>query len=514
MKRALAPIALLLIVGGYLSLLKEQQQNFADDPGVGWHLKTGELIAAAREVPRQDPFLAPPQGEAFGLKPGEQRRWVCDQWLSDLAFFEAKEAGGYPLVCALLGGAFLVAFFGAVAPAALNRSGSALLALASAAAAFKLSQVHFIMRPTVLGICLFALVHCAIGSFLSVEAPSVRSVLRSSLVFAALFLLWANIHPSFVQGLLLLLLAFPASLLEGRLTRRRFFGLSALLCTSVAATLCNPQGAGLHRSIVSLALDPYLMRLNNEWRPLVERANIFGVAGALFLFLCVVPLPLSMALRKRMPVGWMYDLLSSALFSLQAIQMVRCLPYAAIASAPLAASAYRQLLAGIAWPSSFGLTRRFVAELERLEGRSPRWAGVALVVGLLGVLSSHRTLAAAGPHVSPFVAEALSHIKGDPVPGAVLASPDLGGRITAALYPQHRAVLDDRNTMLGADIYRSFFGSMRSLEALRQLCSVFGVHYVIFAPRDTVQGEAIASGLCAPVLEMPEGILCRVAPRA
>ncbi len=62
------------IISSVYTLLAMELVGFANDPGVGWHLATGDYILKNFSIPFIDPFLGGQEGRA----------WICDQWLADL----------------------------------------------------------------------------------------------------------------------------------------------------------------------------------------------------------------------------------------------------------------------------------------------------------------------------------------------------------------------------------------------------------------------------------------------
>ena len=84
-----------------------------------------------------------------------------------------------------------------------------------------------------------------------------------------LFLLWANIHPTFVLGLFLLACVPLTFCIERYLlgirdeAETRFAKVvTATLCLSGIATLINPYGPGLHLSILTLGGNEFIGREN------------------------------------------------------------------------------------------------------------------------------------------------------------------------------------------------------------------------------------------------------------
>ncbi|MEO6575951.1 MAG: hypothetical protein ABIP89_19010, partial [Polyangiaceae bacterium] len=94
-------LKMLLFLSAASTIVFEQSVGFASDPGVGWHLKTGQWILEHKAVPLIDPFLG-----------GPTRAWVCDQWLSDALLFLLYRAGSYSLIYLVLSGVYFFTYFG------------------------------------------------------------------------------------------------------------------------------------------------------------------------------------------------------------------------------------------------------------------------------------------------------------------------------------------------------------------------------------------------------------------
>jgi hypothetical protein len=139
----------------YLSLFNGSFNNIADDPGIGWHLKNGERIDALGEVPYVDPFLARPSKVNPYAPVGEGRPWVSDQWLADLIFYKVFALGGWPALYALVSSLFLIAYFGIAAEGVRFKGQGMIFVLLALVCAFKLGQVHLIVRPVIFSILLF-----------------------------------------------------------------------------------------------------------------------------------------------------------------------------------------------------------------------------------------------------------------------------------------------------------------------------------------------------------------------
>lgn len=227
------------------------------DGDTGWHLATGRWIAAHGAVPTADPFSYTAAG----------RPWVAHEWLSELVMYAAWRAGGWSGLIVLVGAALAALF--AIVAAHLRRwmSGRATL-LAMALLAIGLHP-SILARPHVFALPLLA---AWLGTLLRAReagrAPPPP--------LAALMLVWANAHGSFVFGLALSAVFALEALIAAAPADRRavVLGWGAFGLLAGGAALCTP--AGLHGLLYpfyvnGLALLPYL----DEWRP----ADFAGLSG-------------------------------------------------------------------------------------------------------------------------------------------------------------------------------------------------------------------------------------------
>jgi hypothetical protein len=471
-------IAFLVTVLGYVSLYLSQMGSFADDPGVGWHLKTGELISHSGEIPRYDPFLA-----------GERRAWISDQWLSDLLIFTLHARGGWELLYQVFAGVWIVTFFGVLLPALRAQSGGALTSLIAVVIAFKCAQVHFILRPVVLSLLCFTAAFVVVRDIYRRDLMARREILTRGACLVSLCALWSNLHPAFVLGVLVAGLAFLVYLCEHRCLdfRAKTLGATALLCG--VGTLANPYGAALHRSIFALGSSDYFLNLNEEWLP-PDFTSFEGIA-----FLCLAGIPIVTAISKpgfRKRVTW-FDLVTTVIFACAALRSVRYIPFASVVATPLFAALLMYSAPRCRIPA-LKLSARLVGAIEQHERRVPSVALAAWLCFLCGLIGVTRGLLPAqlGPQASRYPPGVVAAIRADASKGVVLASPDWGGTITAALYPSFRAVIDDRNTLIGEDLYRRYFRAMESKRSLDDLVQQFGVTHVII-PANTTVGKEVAS---------------------
>src|SRR6185437_1719846 len=119
----------------FLFVRMEGLKTLLGDCDTGWHIRTGQWIAANRAVPVVDLFsYSKPHGV-----------WYAWEWLSDLIFAGLYQRGGLAavsfLAVLLLAGTFFLLFRLAL------RKSNAVLALGALLLAVPASSIHFLARP-------------------------------------------------------------------------------------------------------------------------------------------------------------------------------------------------------------------------------------------------------------------------------------------------------------------------------------------------------------------------------
>lgn len=423
--------------------------GFADDPGVGWHLRTGEWVVQNGGAPTTDPFLA-----------GPARAWVSDQWLSDALFWSVYDAGGWWALYALLTALFLFIFFAPVYRTASHASGALIAGAFAALTALKLSTIHFILRPVMVGFLFFAITF-AICSRVAVKMGddpeyAKTGMLKLLFVLPLIFGLWANFHPSFILGFILLGTLGLAFLLEPFFFgadspphRRAVGNVVGVGVFCFVATLLNPYGIGLHESIFSLMGSDFFARFNSEW---FSPDFLEGSAQlALMAYVLIFGVRYLNQGGERMRLFEFGALLA---FTIGYLRSVRLLPFLSIVLAVPVALAVRDL-GRLEFVQRFELlapVRRFLERAEAWESRSSRGA-VGLLAVVVVLASGWLPVDKFGP-TDRYPHAAIEHLRGLEGDVALYASPNAGGFITWAGGGEVRAIVDDRNTMLGEQIYR------------------------------------------------------------
>lgn len=489
--RRIFSVTHLIVVIGFCSLYLYQFDDFANDPGVGWHLETGRYILEHSEIPQIDPFLSSP----------EPRPWVSDQWLSDALLFSLFKQGGWPLLYNFLGALYLATYFVIFLPGVKKLSGSWLGAVIGVFFAFKLSQIHFILRPVVFGFPLFAV------TLLSALNWYRTDLKRPPWGLLLVFILWSNLHPSFVLGLIVL-----GCVLLGRFIDRFLAGSSETLnaneiwrelrpgviffLASCLSTMINPYGFELHKSIFSLGQSTFFMNLNEEWLS----PNFDELAGTLFLsFLTYLGVCLGLGSRPRWGAGEALLFLVFTQFSLKA---VRFFPYSTMVYAPLMAESLVALGAARIFSAyhSFAMVKNACSRIESRQKFSALFTLVIISALFCWGLFNNKVVLYEGdfgPGHKKYPYKALEFLRSVGTledPAIVLSSPDWGGFIAHEGKGRVRGVIDDRNTMLGEPFYREYLDSMRSGSNWMTFAEKLGAEYFLLASKSPLKCDIESNG--------------------
>jgi len=228
------------------------------------HLAYGRLIVAQRNIPATEPLLPLCQGVPF----------VDFSWLSEVIGYLAERCRGVEALQFLYATAVIIGV-GLLALCTLRKTGSAAAAALAAALYVWIDwQQLGIMRPQLAAsACFLGVFLLAIGRAWRGTATRFRlAASATALIFAA----WANLHGSFLIGLVLLaafvggrsvdLLRRTGRLRAVREDRRVRRGLIVLMLAAVACLL-NPYGWRIFPAAWELSSNANLQDLV-EWQPL------------------------------------------------------------------------------------------------------------------------------------------------------------------------------------------------------------------------------------------------------
>lgn len=447
-----------VLVGAVLILVTE---TFVGDPGVGWHLKTGEWIVANRRVPTTDPFLFPSEG----------KQWICEQWLADVLSYLGFRAGGFPLLHLLFVGLVLSIYVFVLHPLLRQVSQSNLTAFFLTLLASLLGAVQWIFRPVVLSFLFFSLIwSLAYPWYLGLPAQH-SSRKKLFIMLPGIFLLWANIHPAFPLGWCLLgCLTLGCYFQQGKPPVKDC--LLLLLCC-VLVTFVTPNGLSLYKSILGLVGDGYFMNLNTEW---------FSVDyhGRSFLPFFIVFLLVYLIIGRRLAVG-LFELLMLMIFSYLALQQRRYLPFYGITvSVVLAKLLADTKVMGPRFPK-LAQALRSIARKDEVASRGEysfiAWGGLVVFTLVSGYLPLRSGREPTFPTNYPKAA--VARLATEQNVGRIFHTPDWGGYLTFSLWPRTKAFIDDRNQLNSRMMYEDFFTADRAKPGWQEVLSRWEFNWIL-----------------------------------
>lgn len=402
-RRGDVQLAMLVFVG-FLAALLPGAGGLLVDPDMLWHIRTGQEILASGHFPQTDAYSWTLAGEI----------WIAKEWLSQVFYALAFAWGGWT-------GAALLALASACAAyalvfAAVERRAGPLVALALVLPVALAGNYHLLARPHVL-----AWPVAAAFAIRLLDAAEAGRVPRWPL--ALLMALWANLHGSFLFGLILLPFFgwdSVARVGEGRVPLAlRWIGF-AVLC--LLATLLHPYGWRVWSAARDvLALGPAL-GLIVEWRP----QNFASFGHFEFILLAGLGAALLGGLRLPAPrVALLLALLHSALAHVRQ-ETLGLMVMALILAAPVAAQ--------------FGAFSRFPPAIRR--GFA---VGVLAVFALQAALFAQRGALRLPEAIAPQAALDTARAAG--VAGQVLNEDQFGGFLISRHVPTYA---DGRAELFGA----------------------------------------------------------------
>jgi hypothetical protein len=447
------------------------------DGGIGWHIRTGQIILATGEIPRVDPFSANMGGHA----------WFAWEWLYDVASGWLESATG-------LNG---VVWFAALVVAAvfswtfrllLQRGTNLLLALILVLLAASASMIHLFARPHVVS-WLFTVV-----CFWILESPGEFNGAASSAfppsagrrlwLLPLLMLVWVNVHGGFLVGFALLMiywwsaagewlrLSFEEArsvevrfddVVEKIRAGRRIRFLSWIGILSAAVTFANPYGWRLHVHIYRYLTNRFLMDHIDEF----QSPNFHYVAQKCFAGLLLLTL---VALAAKGREARVCDFLIVVFAAYSGLFASRNIPVSSlllilIIGPWLSETARRSAEKFAAQRGAAGALLRPAMFLRRMKEfdlslRGHLWPVAAIL--LSGWMVAHggklgaTRLMNAHFDAKRFPVAAVNYIEQEGLRGPALSPDYWGGYLIYRLYPRAKVVIDDRHDFYGEEFLKSY----------------------------------------------------------
>jgi hypothetical protein len=434
-------------------------QALLGDAGIGWHIRTGELILSTHAIPRVDPFSSVMRGQP----------WYAWEWFYDGIVGVLHGVAGLNGV--VLFSATVIALTFALVYRKMIESGAQLpVAVVMLLLVFAASSIHILARPHVLS-WLFVVMW-----FGFLERFEADGNWRRLAWLPVPMVLWVNVHGGFLLGLALLGIYFVSALLsawvsQGSEERDRAFGrartLAVVATASTVVTLANPFGYKLHVHIYRYMSDRFLMDHIDEFLS----PNFHGFPQKCFAVIVLIAVGAMAGSRKQVRLTHLLVMLFAIYSGLYAS---RNIPTSAILLALIAAPQLSMALREAAgnrnvsesWRSRLARLDRFGSKMVDLDRGLSGHAWPALAVLVLvwacahqGYIGSTRVLDA---HFDDkrFPVDAVDVLASGENGGSVFCPDKWGGYVIYRLYPKTLVAVDDRHDLYGAAFLKRYLKIM------------------------------------------------------
>jgi hypothetical protein len=457
------------------------------DAGIGWHIRTGQLILATHAVPRVDTFSATAHGQP----------WFAWEWMYDVVVGKLESALGLNGVVWFTA-VVIAAVFAGLFRFLISRGTNFVVAIGLTLLATSASMIHFLARPHVVS-WLFVLVW-----FWILDSVDRGEGLRRLWILPALMLVWVNVHGGFLVGFVLLGIFWIAAAWEWWSTRadriedvlRRRAAWDRLVVLTLAgvaasvASLVNPYGWKLHEHIYSYLTNRFLMDHIEEF----QSPNFHGVTAKCFAGLILVAI-LALALRHSGQPD-------SGRLRLSGVLVILFAVYAGLyAARNIPVSAVLLAMVVGPWLTELPLARGFSERMSGIESglRGHVWVVAAVLVtffivvngGRVGgnrVMDAHFDAARMPVGAVDFLLQRKSD-------GPIFSLDYWGGyliyRMNRNAGAEPRVVVDDRHDLYGEEFLKGYLKVIHVEEGWKN--SFFHGHQVGFLvfPRDAALTNAL-----------------------
>jgi hypothetical protein len=443
------------------------------DAGIGWHIRTGQLILSTHHIPHTDPFSS-----TMPANP-----WFAWEWLYDLKVGWLDAAMGLNGVV-WYNAVIIAAVFGLAMYLLLKRGVSALAAVILVLLAIVASMIHFLARPHVVS-WLLTLIWFAILDRCEQDSLANRGGRHWLWILPVLMVFWVNFHGGFLLGFALLGIFWLAALwdwlrarsmriedaLQKIAARKRARQLFWVGLVSAGASLVNPYGWKLHAHIFHYLSDRFLMNHIQEF----QSPDFHGVAQRAFLLLLLITLA-ALAI-------WGRNLRASGLL------IVWFAAYTGLYSARSIPVSSLLLVLVVGPLFSPRRAQGFFARMDLLQSglRGHLWPMAAFAITLAtaanaGRMGSTRLIDA---HFDPkrMPVAAANYVEAQNLSGPILSPDSWGGYFIYRFYPKRRVVVDDRHDFYGEEFFKSYLKMARVESGWQKFLEQHVAGCVIF-PRD------------------------------
>jgi len=417
-----------LIVGAAAFLFLIHEPAVLNDPDVFWHIKVGEWMLANGAIPRVDYFSHTMPGAA----------WHPHEWLAQLVLAVAYGKGGWAGVVICASAAVAAAL--ALLTRYLLRYWEPIYVLGAVALSFSLIAAHVVARP-----------HVFIMPLLVVWGISLMNAHDEerlpSLALIPVMVLWANLHGSFVFGLLLAA-AFAAGAVISAKKHYLTIGFrwSAFLGACAVAAMLTPFGPKGLLYAFEVSDMRFALSVIREWR-----SPNFQVLQPLELSLMVVA---AAVLARGLKLSWLRIVLLLTLLHLALKHLRHADLLALLAPVLLAKPIGEQWL-------NVSIHKPAASALDAWGRRAALPASAAGITLTLAVLlgaswnTSRSDLLRPPGHFAPQAA--LNALQANGIPGRGLNGYDFGGYLIFSGIP---TFIDGRADLFGDPFLRRYVNAL------------------------------------------------------
>lgn len=374
------------------------------DVDIGFHIKTGELIAKEARIPTKNTF-------SFT---SPEHPWMLHQWAGAFTWYLANLYGGYKGIIILRILVFLVTIGALFLTLNSIDKNYFIFKLALLTIFVLLVRHHFFERPFI-----FSALFLTILQYLVL-----RDKFRDDAkwLIMLLFIIWIQMHGGFIYGILFL----AAAAVIPRPSRVLAFAAAGLIAGVYILNIINPNGIKGILFTLNCLFEPLYGRIIAEYKPagiLIYKlfyATLFAAVG------------LAAVNKERVRIG---KLLIFSAFSILAVKTNRNILFYAIVAIPILFDL------GIAtikkFPVKAGVMSKAIVKHALLIAL---WAGL-----LVFVIIPDKIYCFGFGFYKPFYpSEIFDFIKKNKPNGNIFNDMPLGGPIIWFLYPDYRVFVDGR----------------------------------------------------------------------
>ena len=455
------------------------------DCDTGWHIRTGEWIAANHQVPAHDFFSFTKTGET----------WFAWEWLSDIIFAWLNSHGGLAtlVLCSVV---LLSVTFTLLYRLALRKANPIVAVVITMVAAAS-SAIHWLARPHLFSLFFLVLFYRALEN---VRDGRTRLWGIPYLVWLpAATVVWTNLHGGFFVGILMVGAYAAGDVVKMILSAERAAAQAArsrvrdyLLCVGacLAASLINPYFYKLHVHVVEYILDPFQAQHIVEFLTL----NFHHPVAMFFESLLILGAGAAIWHAAR---GSYTEAILYLMWAHAALLASRNIPLFGIVAAPMVATALDAWLAKLptlevaSWLKA--AARKYIAiaaETAETDAIS-RWhlasvAGVVVVAALLyAPAPPARFRSEYDPKAYPAGAIAMLQKDRD---ARIFTNDEWGDYLIYRLYPKHQVFVDGRSDFYGDDFVQKYLDVMAVKYDWEQTLGSFGINTILLSPSAPLAG--------------------------